>query len=187
MTAPEIAEALGEGKDPSNVRRDADAMEKAGLLTKRRPTRSSTGPGRRATMEFRLASGKAKELEQYLAAGQAPGLLRPPQQLVFARAAAPQLEDLFNVLADSDLTARASWAALWDGEPQEYVIAFDGAEAAAAALDLLAALSASQIQCRRTAVTQVELPHRLVERAKRRARAATRARLRRNTRRTSSG
>jgi hypothetical protein len=129
MTAGEIAAAIGEGKDQSNVKRTAEEMTTAELLTRAHPSRAGHGPGRPATADYGFAEGKAGELESYLVARTHPGLLRPAQQLVFADARAPGLEDVFHVITEFESAGRASWAALCDGDPQEYVFVFESDEA----------------------------------------------------------
>jgi DNA-binding MarR family transcriptional regulator len=181
MTAGELASALA--KDPSNIKKTAKEMVREGLLVSRTP-RPATGPGRRPDAAYAFAEGQNEELQRLLAATSASGIMQPGQQLVFVEVVGPQLEDLFHVLGDIEVVAQAAWSALCDGERQEYVVVFDG-DSSRPALDLMTALSAAEIRCRRASVVHVAPIDQLAQQARRAARVASQIRLRRQARHAS--
>lgn len=185
MTAGEIAAAIG--KDQSNTRRAAQAMAKAGLLEEQPSTREHARPGRKARIEFALPSSSVATLEHALAEAVVPGMLRRAQQLVFVQADGPALRRMTDALAEAGFGARGSWSAICDGAPQEYVLAFDGAEAVRAAVDLMSMLSAAEVACRRVGVVELMSARELASWSRETAGRARRLQVRRDTRHAAGG
>ncbi|HYJ00335.1 MAG TPA: hypothetical protein VEX36_11760 [Thermoleophilaceae bacterium] len=171
MTAPQLATATG--KDASNTKKAADDMTGAGLLERLdAPERSNGGPGRPAASAYALADGQKDALERFLASATLPGTVGRGQQLVYAEAPGPKINDFFDVMANAAAASRASWSAQCDGAHQGFLIAFDDDDAAVSAVDLMAELTAAEILCSRTVISQVGSGHDLVKRAKSNARTA---------------
>ena len=179
LTVAELA--LATSRDASNTRRTADAMVRDGLLVSCAARRVDGALGRPANLAYTLAQGQLEALEQ--AATREIGQLAAGQQLVFAEASDEQLEDLFHVLAAGSPAARATWCALADGDRQEYLVAFEGDDAASAAVDLMTSLAAAEVRCRRLAVSELMPAVSLLRRAQAATRAAQQVRMRRATRR----
>jgi DNA-binding MarR family transcriptional regulator len=172
-TAAELAGALG--KHPSNVKKTADDMVKDDLLVARKPVSGHAGRGRRAESAYELASAERPKLEAVLEEFEQPTALRAGQQLVFASIPGGNALDLMGAAIAPGAASRMSWAAFVDGEPQECVIAFDGANATSQAADLMAALEAAQVHSRRATVAQVSQGRRFLRDAARTSRLASRA------------
>lgn len=172
----EIASVLG--RDPSNVKDDAEEMVSAGLLERREPTRPQSGPGRRAQWAYAVLNVEA--LRRLLAL-RPDATLRKEQHLVFADLSSAN--DLAEVLADPEHTKGAAWFALSDGDPQEYMIAFEGEGAVGNARQLVSVLTAANIRCRRAHISEVGTISRLASASEDEARAARAVRMRQQTRR----
>jgi len=180
LTAAELAAATG--RDPSNLKKAADAMVEAGLLTPATPSPGGRNRGRRPRFAYALPAPARASLERSLAQTADPGRLEPGQQLVFAELAAPRIEEVLQVIGESQAASQAAWSAVCDGDRQEYVVAFGGDGSAELAVDLMAALSAAEVRVRRTSVSQIRPMAETIRQVRRAARAAERARLRRRTR-----
>jgi DNA-binding MarR family transcriptional regulator len=180
LTATELADATG--RDPSNLKKVADAMVDAGLLTRETPAHRANRRGRRPRSAYALDPTGREALERLLAQTTEAGRLRPGQQLVFAELGDPHIEDLLHVIGDSGAATQATWSALCDGDRQEYMIAFEGDGSDQLAVDLMAALSAAKIRVRRASVSNVRPISETLEQARRATRAAERSRLRQRTR-----
>lgn len=159
MTAAEIASAID--RDPSNTRRAAHEMVDADLLEARPCTHEHLARGRRAQSEFSLRKERVAVLRELLPESIAPGLLRPGQQMVFAQAAGGGLVEMADALAEAGFATRGRWGAICDGDPQEYVMVFDGAGAIRAAVDLMSMLTAAEVRCRRISVADLMPAHEL--------------------------
>ena len=157
---------LPSGRDASNVRAYAERMVEDGILERRAPTRPQPGQGRKARWVYGFAPGQEDRARQALEDRARAGLLRPGQTLVFAELG--EADRLFAVLSDPTYTRRAQWFALEEGDPQEFVIAFDP-DAAEAALTLMAVFAAAEIRCRRSYISRVGPTGRLVGQAQRTA------------------
>ncbi len=182
LTAPGIAAAIG--GHSSNVKRDAEAMQEAGLLEHREPGKREPGArGRPATVAYFLPDTGAAAVRGARAEEQPPpGVMEPGTQLVFAEAGQRHIAPLLEALAAGDALIQASWFALCDGEPQEYAIAFCGRDAIETAADLMAELGGASLRARRTTIAEVQPIERLMQRARRTARSARKARIARATR-----
>lgn len=174
MTAQEISKAGG----GTNVGRKGAQMAAVGLLEPRDPPPpEAKGPGRRAEKAFHLPEGQVDAVTAAIAAQAAPtGSLAAGQQLVFADVG--NLSALMEALDVSELLAKASWFALCDGQPQEYVVAFVDPDAVPNAQALVAELQGARLAARRASVTQVDDAGALVAEAKTAATASRRARMR---------
>jgi hypothetical protein len=170
----EIAERVR--RDPSNVKDDCEDLVAAGLLKQRAPTRQQLHRGRKAEWAYALAH--PDEFRRLLPARAA---LREGQHVVFADMGAA--EDLADVLADPDQTTGASSFAVSDGDPQEYVIVFEGDGAQRHAQHLVVALKAVGITCRRAHISEVGDIAQLASQADEDARGARAVRMRQRTRR----
>jgi hypothetical protein len=181
MTATDIAKKTR--KDQSNTRKLARAMARHGLIDEVRPNKTASSRGRPPETAFALAEQHVESLEEALTASIEPGTLRRGQQLVLAEASSDGHADLLDALTEAGFGARGRWSALIDGDRQEYVMVFEGEDAARDAIDLMGMLAAAEMRCRRITVTDVLPAHELVARSRETARNARRLRLRRETRR----
>ncbi len=182
LVSTELADPSG--RDSSNVKEAADRMVAEALLYRVPATRPQPGPGRKAKWAYGLADKHLVDVTRRLAAADA-GAVRQGQQLVFARAV--EVGELYQLLADPDHTRTAHWFAMAEGNPPEYIIAFEGGNATDDALKLMAAMEAARIPCRRSHMSQVAPITRLVTQAQAAARAAHAVRTRRRTRRAAEG
>jgi hypothetical protein len=171
--------AAPSGRDASNVKDVAEAMQSEGLLRREKATRPQPGPGRKAQYAYGFAAGQREAVQRLVPAG-GLGSVGQGHHLVFADAS--RLVDLFNVLADPFHTKAARWGCVTDGAPPEYVVAFPPDEVGRA-LELMAVLEAAEIACRRIHVAAVMPIAQVVAEAQVSARAAQRVRLRQGTRR----
>jgi hypothetical protein len=180
LTAPALA-MMFYGHS-SNYKRECEAMAEAGLLERRPPGQREPGArGRPVSAVYFLPDASAEEVRAREEDPPVPtGLVERGLQVVFAEQIAPLLE----ALAAGGALPNASWFALCDGEPQEYAIAFAGAEAVEWAADLMAELRGAELRARRATITEVLPIERLTQRARRTARAAQKSRVSRATRET---
>lgn len=185
LAARELAEATG--KDPSNVRRTARAMADADLLTVGKPAQPEGGRGRPSTAAYRLAAGERERLEAILETGGGLGILGPGLQIVIADAAGARLADLQEVIAEPEAAPQLAWSAIVDGQPQEYLLAFEGPVAASAATKLVTVLTKAGIPSRRASVAGVTAGHRFLAEAREASSAAARVAIRQATRRAATG
>jgi hypothetical protein len=165
MTAAELA--LATGKHSSNVKRLADDLVEEGLLQHRDPPDREGSPGRRPTAAFALADEEQAALEASLRNRGEVGRLSQGQQLIVIDAGGEDT-DLLGLLSEVEMLARATWAARCDGSREELLVAFDGAGAIDASLDLMAILSAAGLEATRATVSKVESGAELVRGARRR-------------------
>jgi hypothetical protein len=183
LTAPEIA-ARGGGKDSSNIKKLIEPLlTTAGLVEVSAPASGQPRkPGRPAACAYTLTTAGLADLRAVVATSSTRGALEVGHQLVFADAAAVYLDGLNAVLSDAEHIGQAAWAALVDGDPQQYVIAYVGPEALDRAIDLAVVLSSHGIPVRRAAVAQVTSTEVTIEQSNQRLRLATRARMQAATR-----
>lgn len=172
------------GRDPSNVRTVAEAMVSGALLQRSAPTRAHPGPGAKPKHAYGFAEGQRDIVRCLVAAEIALGNVEVGHHLVFVDTS--QLVDVLNVLADPSHTADALWGGLVDGGRSEYLVVFPS-NAVMAAVALMAAMQAADIDCRRVHVSVIQPITQLVAQAQGAARGAQGARVRRDTRRTAGG
>jgi len=142
-------------RDPSNVRDEAEALAGDGYLV-RTAAPPRRGPGAKAKCAYVLPEDQVTAVRQLVAPGRArPGEVRAGQRLIFADAR--RTGDLFAVLATARGAAETAWSALLDGEPQEYLLAFDESRLDSA-LDLVRELQGADVRCRHVHVTVVDAP-----------------------------
>jgi hypothetical protein len=170
----------------SNYKRECEAMAEAGLLERRPAGKREPGTrGRPVSVAYFLPDASAEEVRARDEEPPVPtGLVEQGMQVVFAEAGQEQIAPLLEALAAGGALPNASWFALCDGEPQEYAIAFAGAEAAESAADLMAELRGAALRARRATIAEVLPIERLMKRARRTARAAQKSRVSRATRET---
>jgi hypothetical protein len=154
LTAAEIQDRGG----GPNVARTAKRLVEAGMLMEERPAPlpEAKGPGRQAAKAFHLPDDQVDRVKAVLAA-QAPsaGQLVNAQQLVFADIGNGRIPALMEALDAAPALAKAAWFTLCDGQPQEYVIAFSGADAVSSAQALVVELQAGGLTARRASIAQV--------------------------------
>lgn len=176
LTAPELAVATG--MDRSNAKKLADELVDAGLLERRDPPAQRGRRGRPPTAAFGLAPSAAAKLEASLPRPAPLGTLSPGHQLVFVELGGDADDSVVELLTRSDVVAGAAWSGLCDGRRQELVIAFEGAGAVDASLDLMALFAAAKLKATRVAVAKVESATELLEWARRSRRPGRGSRLR---------
>ena len=176
QTAPELAESIRQ--DPSNVRKEADKLVELGMLELATPP-ESLGVGRRAKRAYRLPDHERDRVAAAASKAAPLGLVREGQHIVVAGGNDAQALDLLEVLSHSEDAAQAAWATMWGGG---YIVAFDGADPATAAMNLAAALEGARVAVRRGSIAKVMTGQELVSDARRAARAGLRSRLRSATR-----
>lgn len=180
-TARQLAEVID--ADQSNIKKEADLLADAGLLT-----RSSAPPVTGRGARPRWAYALSKSQREHAAAALADrrdldprhfGQLRRGQEVILATVNPSRISDLLHVLAETQAARRALWVADCG---QEMIFAFDGLDHADPALALLADLNAARIPCRRGSVARVESADDVVQRADTLVEQTRRTRLQRDTR-----
>lgn len=178
LSASRIAKLAS--KDASNVKRAADDLVDAGLLVRTPPPEGSNGgPGRPTSAVYALAEGHEDELRQALETDAEPGQLAVGLQIVFVETPSFRLAEIDDVLAHAFEVQSAKWAALCDGEPPGYLIAFEGETATESTVDLMSVLSAAEISSRRVTPLDLMAASVFEERLDRRVARARATRLRR--------
>lgn len=185
MTARELAEAVG--KNQSNVRRTANAMVDADLLVAEQAPLRHTGSGRQPKVVYRLADAERRRLRTILDARNDLGTLAEGLEVVLADASGARLPALLAVMTEPEAAPQLAWSALVDGEPQEYLFAFEGPGARSGATSLVAVLAAADIPSRRASIAGVVAGHRFLAEARQATTAATRVAIRQATRRAATG
>lgn len=180
-TARQLAEVID--ADQSNIKKEADLLADAGLLTRSRAP-VVTGRGARPRWAYALSESQRERAAEALAGRRDPdprrfGQLRRGQDVILASADPSHITDLLHVLAETQAARRALWVAHCG---QEMIFAFDGLDHADPALELVANLNAARIPCRRGSVTRVESTDDVVQRADLLAGQTRRTRLQRDTR-----
>jgi hypothetical protein len=126
---------------------------------------------------FRLPDDLAELMQAAIGQEAIPAYsLASTQQLVFADAGS--LSALMEALNGSTVLTAASWYAICDGQPQEYLIVFGGDDAVANAQALVSELQGAGLTARRSTVAQAAGAELLVTHAKAAASASRRARMR---------
>lgn len=171
MDAKELAAATG--RDPSNLRKVAQALVAEGLLEHRLPRSTGKRPGRQSKAAFALSKDEEERLREILEERHEVGKLRPFQQLVFVEAGT-KMDSLMDALAKEETLARAAWTGLCDGTRQELMVAFEGSGAVDASLDLMAIFSATGLEASRVTLGKVESAADSVKSAQRRVELAKR-------------
>lgn len=154
MTIPELASATG--RDPSNLKKVADAMAAEGTLRRQEAPPAALGKrGPKAKSSYTIATGIEAPVEGPCEGPPNSDALGPGDQLIFLEAAAPDA-NLLECLSGPQVSARVEWSALCDGGGQELMLAVRGPGAADTSLDLMGALSAAKVKARRVTVAKVD-------------------------------
>lgn len=152
-TASAVSTAIG--RDRSNTRRTLDRLVAAGIAERVPCDRPPRQRGRAPQHAYVLSKRGEAELLDLSVGGLEPGVIAPGTQVVFAEAAAENLLRLADVFTDPVLISQLAWAALVDGDRQEYAFVFDGPEAADRALTLTTALASAGIRARRATTVRI--------------------------------
>ncbi len=125
-------------------------------------------------MAYSLADAERTVVKALLAETSKPGMLRKGQQLVFATMEGRQLLDVLATLARPP-GSQADWAAVVDGSHQGRLVVFDGEDALEGAEDLMAALTALEVECHRWSLTDVVSGQEMATSARKRVDSAAQA------------
>jgi hypothetical protein len=126
---------------------------------------------------FRLPDDLAEAMQAGIGQEAIPAYsLASTQHLVLADAGS--LSAVMEAFDESTVLTAASWYAVCDGQPQEYLIAFGGDEAVANAQTLVAELQGSGLTARRSTVAHAARAEHLVTHAKAAASASRQSRMR---------
>jgi DNA-binding MarR family transcriptional regulator len=184
-TSRQLAEVIS--ADQSNVKKEADRLADAGLVT-RSAAPPTAGRGRRPRSAYSLSKSQRDIATVAINDRRDPdprrfGQLRRGQDIILATVDSAHITDLLHVLAETQAVGHALWIAQCG---QEMILAFDAIDNADPALELLANLDAARVPSRRGTVTRVESVDDIVARAQALVGQARRTRLVRDTRRASS-
>jgi hypothetical protein len=169
----------------SNIKKEADRMAIAGLLTAVPPVGPRAGSGRRAQRAYVLSPEQRSRAASQIPPPAAPnmpdliGLLRRGQEIVTARADRDHLSDLMHVLAEAESARSALWSAMCG---EDLLLVFDDPDPADAAMDLLTLLDAARVPAERRTVARVRPVPELIDDARRAIPNIRATRIRRDTR-----
>lgn len=148
MSASELRPAVGSHQ--SNIKKEAERMADAGLITRTQTTAQTKRKGPSAVAFALTLEQRQRAARELPPRPIVPGLLTHGQEVLFASTKAEHIGDLVRVLQEGRTAAAASWIALLG---DEMLVTFEQRDSDAA-LGLFVRLAAQHVPVRRAVVSR---------------------------------